>query len=72
MVEVLTLYPLAERLRLSADWLREQADAGRLPHIRAGNRYVFNPAAVTAALAQLAAQFPPPRTDGKAVTHVQN
>ena len=31
---------------MHADWLRAEADAGRLPHIKAGDRYLFDPETV--------------------------
>jgi hypothetical protein len=37
---------LARRLRVPPKWLREEADAGRLPHLRAGAVYLFDPAVV--------------------------
>jgi hypothetical protein len=36
---------------LPAAWLKREADAGRLPHIRAGRLRMFNLAAVMQALA---------------------
>jgi hypothetical protein len=32
----------ARLLRVPAAWLRDEADAGRLPHLRAGNAYLFD------------------------------
>ena len=58
MPEVLTLYQLAERLGLKVNWLRDQARSGRIPYLSASNRMLFNPAAVTEALARMAAQYP--------------
>ena len=40
------LYPiglLARRLRVPVAWLREEANAGRIPHLRAGPRLLFDP-----------------------------
>jgi hypothetical protein len=37
-----TLTFLARHLRVSADWLRAEASAGRLPHVRAGDQLLFN------------------------------
>jgi hypothetical protein len=42
---------LARATRLPAAWLRREADAGRLPCIRAGRRRMFDLAAVLKALA---------------------
>jgi len=54
---LLALPMMARRLRVSQHWLRSEADAGRIPHIRAGGtRYLFSPAAVEAILADRAAR----------------
>lgn len=34
---------LAARLGIKTAWLRSEADAGRLPHLKAGDRYLFDP-----------------------------
>jgi hypothetical protein len=60
MPEVLNLHELAERVQLPAEWLKAQAKAGRLPHLRVGRSTLFNPVAVTAALAAMAAEYPAP------------
>lgn len=52
---------LARRLRVPNTWLRAEADAGRIPCIRAGSRYLFDIAAVEAALLERAAATPEPR-----------
>jgi hypothetical protein len=49
--KLLTLYELAERTGLPAAWLKREADAGRLPCIRAGRLRMFDLAAVLKALA---------------------
>jgi len=36
---------------LPAEWLVAEAQAGRLPHVNARGRYLFNPEAVTKVLA---------------------
>lgn len=43
---------LAERTGLPAAWLKREADAGRLPCIRAGRQRMFDLAAVLKALAE--------------------
>jgi len=48
--------PMARRLRVTVAWLREEADAGRIPCLRAGKRYLFNPEAVEAVLVARAAK----------------
>ncbi len=52
---VVTLSGLAAHFRLPRHWLRQQALAGRIPCLRVGRRFLFNPAAVEEALARLAA-----------------
>ena len=49
---------LARRLKVTVAWLREEADAGRLPHVKAGNRYLFNDEAVRQTLLERAATVP--------------
>lgn len=55
MSDLLTLHQLAARLRLSRDWLRAEALAGRLPYLRAGRKLLFNLSAVERILAERAA-----------------
>lgn len=50
--KLLTLNQLSERTGLPAAWLRREADAGRLPCIRAGRLRMFDLAAVLKALAE--------------------
>ncbi len=50
--KLLTLNQLAERTGLPAAWLKREADAGRLPCIRAGRLRMFDLAAVLNALAE--------------------
>ena len=45
-----SLAQLAARLDLPATWLRTEADAGRIPSIRAGRRVVFHVDSVVRAL----------------------
>ena len=52
---LVTLQQLARSLRVSARWLREEADAGRLPHVKAGRQRLFNAKAVMRRLAERAA-----------------
>jgi len=46
----LRLSQLAHATRLPAAWLKREADAGRLPCVRAGRRLMFNLDAVVRAL----------------------
>jgi excisionase family DNA binding protein len=55
--DLLTLHQLAVRLRLSRDWLREEATAGRLPCLRAGRKLLFNFSTVERILAERAASI---------------
>jgi excisionase family DNA binding protein len=50
--KLLTLNQLSERTGLPAAWVRREADAGRLPCIRAGRLRLFDLAAVLNALAK--------------------
>ena len=52
---LVTLGRLAQELRLPRQWLRREADAGRLPCLRVGRRYLFHADYVRRALAQRAA-----------------
>ena len=56
MTELLSLARMARRLGVTQDWLRAEADAGRVPCLRAGKRHLFNAAAVQEALAVQAAK----------------
>lgn len=50
MSELLNLPRMAHRVGVTQGWLREQADAGAIPSLRAGNRLLFNPVAVMESL----------------------
>jgi excisionase family DNA binding protein len=58
IAELLSLPALAKALNLPEEWLKAEADAGRLPHLRIGKKYRFNPTAVVRALAERAAKTP--------------
>lgn len=49
--KLITLYQLAERTGLPVAWLRREADAGRLPCIRAGRLRRFDLATVMKSIA---------------------
>lgn len=55
MTELLSLARMARRIGVTQDWLRTEADTGRVPCLKAGKRYLFNAAAVQEALAAKAA-----------------
>lgn len=42
----LPLSQMARLLRLPVGWLRDECDAGRIPHLRAGRAYLFDPVTV--------------------------
>lgn len=52
--ELFSLSCMAGRLGVTKAWLRDQADAGNVPGLKAGNRYLFNVAAVQEALGKAA------------------
>jgi hypothetical protein len=54
MDELLSLSRLARRLGVTQAWLRDQADCGRVPCLKAGKRYLFNVDAVQATLVKRA------------------
>jgi excisionase family DNA binding protein len=56
MSELLSLSRLARRLGVTQQWLRQQADSGTIPCLKAGKRYLFNVTAVQQAIAVLAAR----------------
>jgi hypothetical protein len=51
---LLPIHRLAERLKLPAAWLKEQADAGAIPFLQVGRKRLYSPDAVEAALERLA------------------
>lgn len=53
---LLSLPALADALALPKDWIKAEAEAGRIPHLKIGQRYRFNHEAVVRVLAERAAQ----------------
>ena len=47
------LHALSRRLGLPAAWIKAEAEAGRIPSLRAGRRLMFNPDAVERILIEL-------------------
>jgi len=45
---------LAARLRLPIAWIKSEAQAGRLPHLKVGRQWLFEQAAIEAVLADRA------------------
>lgn len=44
--KLLPLGSMAHQLRVTVKWLRNEAEAGRVPHLKAGNRLLFDPETV--------------------------
>lgn len=55
---LLPLGLMARQLRVTAAWLRAEADAGRVPALKAGKRFLFAPEAVERVLAARASGEP--------------
>jgi hypothetical protein len=55
---ILPAGPMARYLRVAVAWLCAEADAGRVPCLRAGKVYLFHPPAVERALVVRAAGRP--------------
>ncbi len=53
---LLSLAQMARCLGVTQAWLRQQADDGQIPCLKAGNRYLFSDVAVKDALAEQAAK----------------
>ena len=51
---LLTTGAMARRLRVRVRWLRAEAEAGRIPHVRAEDQYLFEPEAVERVLIERA------------------
>lgn len=54
--QLLSLPALAEALKIPQRWIKAEADAGRIPHLRIGRRYRFNRATVVAVLSRRAGE----------------
>jgi hypothetical protein len=54
--ELLTLPSMARTLRVTQRWLRREAEAGRVPAVKADSRFLFSRAAVERALLERAEQ----------------
>jgi len=65
MSDLLTLPRMARRIGVTQRWLRQQADAGKVPCLKAGNRYLFEPLAAQEALARQAARTRQGGDDGQ-------
>lgn len=56
ITHIVTAEDLARRLDVSVFWVYREADAGRLPHFRAGSQYIFSIPVVEQVLAERASQ----------------
>ncbi len=56
---LLSLGQMARRLRVPVKWLREEADAGRIPGLKAGKAYLFDRETVERVLLDRARQGGP-------------
>lgn len=54
--KLLPVGPMARRLRVSVKWLREEAAAGRVPHLQADPAILFDPDTVERVLIERAKQ----------------
>jgi excisionase family DNA binding protein len=54
--QLLSLPALAKVLNLPTEWIKSEADAGRIPHLRIGKRYRFNQETVIRILAERASR----------------
>lgn len=53
--DLLPLRRMAARLGVPSKWLKERAEAGEIPALRAGNRWLFRPDVVGPKVAEMAA-----------------
>lgn len=56
MPELLSPPQMARRAHVTQQWLREQAEAGGVPCLKAGRRFLFSPSAVMNTLTLRASQ----------------
>jgi hypothetical protein len=56
--KLLPVGPMARRLRVPVRWLRAEAEAGRIPCLKAERSILFDPDAVEAVLLERARQKP--------------
>jgi hypothetical protein len=57
------LAPMARLLGVSSRWLREEAEAGRLPHLAAGDTILFDADLIERILIERARKRPGERAD---------
>ena len=68
--ELLPLRRMAARVGVTGKWLKEQAEAGKIPGLCAGNRWLFAPDVVREAMRAMAGDLiaqpvTPERTEGE-------
>jgi hypothetical protein len=52
--KLLPVGPMARRLRIPVTWLRGEAEANRMPHVKAGKVFLFDPETVERVLLERA------------------
>lgn len=62
---LLTLAGAARRLRIPAGWLRDEAEAGRLPGVRTGESWLFHLPTIVRVLEDRAARGDRPAAEGE-------
>ena len=55
-LKLLPLCAMARRMYVSNKWLRGEAEAGRIPHLKAGKTLLFNPDVVEPLLVERASK----------------
>jgi hypothetical protein len=60
----LHLGAMARRLRVPTTWLRAEAEAGRVPHLRAGSALLFDPEVVERYVFERLREITTPRNGG--------
>ena len=53
---LLSLSQMARRLRVPAQWLRDEANAGRVPHLKCAEQLLFSPRTVESVLVDRASR----------------
>ena len=54
--KILPLYAVARRLHVPPNWLRAEAEADRIPHLKAGKTILLNPVIVEKLLVERASK----------------
>lgn len=55
--KLVTLGHMARKAGVTTKWLRSEAEAGRLPYLKAGDRLLFSPDAVIDTLSRRAEEY---------------